>query len=938
MSTTISTPTTRSPELLNTAGSPANLVHLALEQLSQAVFLYRPAFDGDLIVDLEIIFCNETALALPPNSNILPGAWVSDVFSDHQVALDAAQQAWEGQTPSKYFAVRHGVVDGSFSTVRFEITTGRVGDMLLQTAHDLTVDDQLAQSEARLRAIVHSFDEAIVLFEPIFDDNVELIDTRTTFRNERAKTLDAHIAAASGATISPTLAELREVWNSNEPLLRRIDNLDGANPHLPSLALEIRLTRIDQCVVQMVRDHTDRQQATRAEDDANRRLATTLDAIGEGVGIFDPVYDTAGEVVDFVLSVANSAMLDVISVGQSSNVIPVEGGGSVAAGIQALQQPGEPITMTLTLTGTDPMTRWRTSVVASGGQVVLVAADVTEMHDALARVTASDDMLRTVLESLAETVRVFDADGRLTYANRASIELLGEPSDNGDRPRAYIVSDVDGAPLAAHEHPLGRGLRGEVIDDLVLRIERPDLGDDRICRVAVRPISGVEPSSPSAVVISAHDITEPTRYAAQLKWMSTHTAETGLLNRHGLIEAMTHGRIGDGDGDEFVTLWIRLRALDTIRPTFGFDAGDEVVCAAAERVDEIARSFRGIAAHPTNNELVVVAPGDYKVAKQLGAVLTARLSVPIEVAGASLPVDPSIGFAISPRHGHTPDDLLHRAKTAAWTAEREGGGQIGWRADLGVEQIRRIELLGDIPRAIEAGELFLRYQPKFDVQTGRLVGAEALARWTRGSEGNVTPDEFIPAIEASGMAFPFTVWAIENALTEWASVLPALPNATIAVNVPGALIGDRKFASTVEAIVRRLEIPRGVLLLEITERTVANSINSIAHGIDRFAALGIGASIDDFGTGQSSLEYLRRLRPTEIKIDRAFVAGAGTDPIDRSVLKACIDIGKAANLSVCGEGVETDAELDLLKSLGCNTVQGFLLARPGTMAELLSYT
>ena len=387
-----------------------------------------------------------------------------------------------------------------------------------------------------------------------------------------------------------------------------------------------------------------------------------------------------------------------------------------------------------------------------------------------------------------------------------------------------------------------------------------------------------------------------------------------------------------------MTLWIRLRALDTIRPTFGFDAGDEVVCAAAERVDEIARSFRGIAAHPTNNELVVVAPGDYKVAKQLGAVLTARLSVPIEVAGASLPVDPSIGFAISPRHGRTPDDLLHRAKTAAWTAEREGGGQIGWRADLGVEQIRRIELLGDIPRAIEAGELFLRYQPKFDVQTGRLVGAEALARWTRGSEGNVTPDEFIPAIEASGMAFPFTVWAIENALTEWASVLPALPNATIAVNVPGALIGDRKFASTVEAIVRRLEIPRGVLLLEITERTVANSINSIAHGIDRFAALGIGASIDDFGTGQSSLEYLRRLRPTEIKIDRAFVAGAGTDPIDRSVLKACIDIGKAANLSVCGEGVETDAELDLLKSLGCNTVQGFLLARPGTMAELLSYT
>lgn len=134
-----------------------------------------------------------------------------------------------------------------------------------------------------------------------------------------------------------------------------------------------------------------------------------------------------------------------------------------------------------------------------------------------------------------------------------------------------------------------------------------------------------------------------------------------------------------------------------------------------------------------------------------------------------------------------------------------------------------------------------------------------------------------------------------------------------------------------------LEVPGGVLMLEITERTVADSVAAIARCIDRFAALGVGISIDDFGTGQSSLEYLRRLRPSEIKVDRAFVAGAGTDPVDRSVLKACIDIGHAANLSVGVERVETEAEHDLLKSLGCTTVQGFLLARPGTIAELLAY-
>gem|GEM_PF-2534785 len=248
-----------------------------------------------------------------------------------------------------------------------------------------------------------------------------------------------------------------------------------------------------------------------------------------------------------------------------------------------------------------------------------------------------------------------------------------------------------------------------------------------------------------------------------------------------------------------------------------------------------------------------------------------------------------------------------------------------------------MELLGDIPRAMNAGEIFLRYQPKFDVQSGHLVGAEALARWTRPGEGAVSPDEFIPAIEASGTAFPFTIWVIEKALTEWADVRRMLTHATLSVNAPGQLIGDRKFATAVGELMTDLDVPRGVLMLEITERTVADSVEAIAQGIDRFAELGVGVSIDDVGTGQSSLEYLRRLRPSEIKVDRAFVAGAGTDPIDRSVLKAYIDIGHAANLSVCVEGVETDAELDLLKSLGCTTVQGFLLARPGSIAELLAY-
>ncbi len=935
MTATFSTSTQQSPELLNDKVLSADVVRLTLDQLSASVFLYRPLFSGDLIVDLEIIYCNSTALALPVHEGVVPGTWASDVFVDAHLAFDAAQQAWEGEVPSTYVIARHGVINGSFETIRFEVTTGRVGDLLLQTAQDCIIDDQLAHSEAQLRTVVQSLDEAIVLLEPVVDDDFRIIDTRTIFRNRRAVALDERIAALSGgSTISPTLDDVRAVWASNEATIRTIDNLDGSDSELPPLVLEVRLTRMDELIVQIATDHTPRERSAHAEVDANVILATTLNAIDEGVGIFDPVLDAEGNVVDFVLCVANTAMTAVIDIGGSAAEFPILDGDPIPVGLRALQQPGEPITVSFSVACPDRVETWRASVVAVGGQVVLVATDITEMQNALALVTASENTLRTVLESLAESVLVFDSHGRLTYANSASIALLGDHVGDPGYRRAYVLRDVDGTPLADDQRPLQRGLRGEIVEDLVLAVERPELGDDRICRVAVRPIGGADATSPSAVVISAHDITEATRYDEQLEWLSTHSPETGLLNRHGLIDAMTNDRISQCD--DVVALWIRLSALDTIRPTFGFDAGDEVMSAAAERVAEIARAFGGIAAHPTNNELAVVVPGDQDVAREVGEALAARLSVPIDVAGATLPVDPSIGYAVSRRRDGTPDQLLHRAKTAAWTAEREGGGRVGWRPDLGIHQIRRMELLGDVPRAMCAGEIFLRYQPKFDVQSGRLVGAEALARWTRAGEG-IAPDEFIPAIEASGTAYPFTVWAIEEALTQWTEVRQSLPHATLSVNVPGPLIGDRDFVTAVGTLMNDLDVPPGLLMLEITERTVADSLAAIARGIDRFAGLGVGISIDDFGTGQSSLQYLRRLRPSEIKVDRAFVAGAGTDPLDHSVLKACIDIGRAANLSVCVEGVETDAELDLLKSLGCTTVQGFLLARPGTIAELLAY-
>ena len=260
-----------------------------------------------------------------------------------------------------------------------------------------------------------------------------------------------------------------------------------------------------------------------------------------------------------------------------------------------------------------------------------------------------------------------------------------------------------------------------------------------------------------------------------------------------------------------------------------------------------------------------------------------------------------------------------------------------WHPHLDNDQVTRTALLGDFDRALAGCELYLDFQPKFDGPgMRRLSGAEALVRWQHPERGRIAPNDFIPAVEASGFCRPFTIWVLRTALTTWRRVTAVAPGATVAVNVPVSLISDPAFVAAFVSEILATGTDPSTVQVEITERGINGNIDQLNVGLERLADLGVSAALDDFGTGQSSLAFLRRLHIREVKIDRTFVENLDSDAPNRAVVAACVAIAEACAHTVCAEGVETAAEMATAIELGCHSVQGFYTGRPMTVDQLIA--
>ncbi|MEV0600858.1 bifunctional diguanylate cyclase/phosphodiesterase [Streptomyces sp. NPDC050315] len=402
---------------------------------------------------------------------------------------------------------------------------------------------------------------------------------------------------------------------------------------------------------------------------------------------------------------------------------------------------------------------------------------------------------------------------------------------------------------------------------------------------------------------------------------------TGLPNRQWLLER-TWSALDDAErvGARSALVLIDLDRFRSVNDTLGHLAGDRLLLQIAERLRH-ALPRGAEAARLGGDEFAVLLPtaDSLTSAQRVARSLVAALGSPLDLDGLTLVLEASAGVAVYPDHALDAEGLLRRADVAMYQAKRDRSGVEVYEAKRDGNTPDRLGLLGDLRRALDAGEVELHYQPKvrFD---GQVAGLEALVRWVHPDRGRVPPDEFIAIAESSGLMPRLTEYVLETALGQVARWRADGLEVPVAVNVSPRDVHTPGFAGAVAARLARHQVPPGALQLEITEHVLLEDPQRAADTLNGLTGHGVKMSLDDFGTGYSSLVHLRRLPVSELKIDRSFVARLAVDTEDAEIVRCTLDLAHSLGLLVVAEGVEDDETWERLRDLGCDAVQGWLVA------------
>ncbi len=420
-----------------------------------------------------------------------------------------------------------------------------------------------------------------------------------------------------------------------------------------------------------------------------------------------------------------------------------------------------------------------------------------------------------------------------------------------------------------------------------------------------------------------------TRQIDRIHAQALYDELTGLPNRSHLSEllGLATRRAGDTDRrlDVLVVEVDRIREIDQ---TLGHAGGDALLVEAARRL-QAAVGERSLLAQLGRNEFTIVIEHDDAVeAEDVARGLRRRLEPPALVGDIPIAVDTAIGIACFPTDGPDAETLLKHAKVATQVAREKGVGVLAYSPALDPCDAAQLSLAAELRGLAERGELCPHYQPKIDLATGSIVGYEALAYWQHPRLGLLSPGAFVPLAEQTGgiryLSRSMLAAAVRQ-LREWDRIRPGL---TIAVNLSAVDLLDVALPDEVEALLGEAGLDPRRLCVELTESAIMADPEQATSTLDRLVAQGARVSIDDFGTGHSSLAYLRHLPVSELKVDRSFVDGIARAPQDRVIVEAAIQLGHSFDLTVVAEGVESAQIGNLLRALGCDQAQGYLYGRP----------
>lgn len=429
------------------------------------------------------------------------------------------------------------------------------------------------------------------------------------------------------------------------------------------------------------------------------------------------------------------------------------------------------------------------------------------------------------------------------------------------------------------------------------------------------------------------DVTAQVKAENALAYQVLHDPVTGLLNRFALMDRLRQSLVAmERQGGRLAILFIDLDYFKDVNDSFGHDAGDYVLAEAGRRISRISRRADSVARFG-GDEFVVLCEAlriDDDVSLIANRIIES-IGSPYFMDGHVHSVTCSVGYAMTDDSHTEPEQLIRDADVAMYEAKGKGRNrhhlfEPSEHVSTGANRLKT-----DLTRALDERELFLMYQPLFSLEDQKLVGVEALVRWRHPERGIVPPDDFIPFAEQHGLIGRIDSFVIDEAcrqIAEWNHRDRWPSGFTMAINVSGRELSDANFSGLVESAIHRHAISPGLICLEITETAFVGGWGEIQETLASLASLGVRIALDDFGTGYSSLAHLQRMTVDLLKIDRSFVENIGRSERDREIVVAVMVMAHALGISVVGEGIETDQQLDTLAGMDCDLGQGFLLARP----------
>lgn len=550
---------------------------------------------------------------------------------------------------------------------------------------------------------------------------------------------------------------------------------------------------------------------------------------------------------------------------------------------------------------------------------------------------ASEARFRAVFHGAAIGIGIADLRGTVLEVNDALIRMFGG-----------LEHQLRGRNVAEWTHPDDSPHVWRLYEELVrgdrehYRVEKAFYRPDgtvlwtNLTVSLLRDADGV----PQYQLALMEDTTERRLLNLRLRYEATHDALTGLPNRTLFFERLEKA-LSAGEGSRFGLCYLDLDGFKTVNDSLGHAAGDRLLVEVADRLQACATAPGEMVARLGGDEFVALTTGpdtEHEVDELAGRIMNA-LATPIRVDGRELTVRGSIGIVEGPAAERGAAEVLRSADITMYRAKHAGGNRYELAdPEADARAITRHGLTTALPVALERGEFFIEYQPLVHLGDGSVRGAEALVRWLHPQHGVISPDRFIPLAEHTGLIVPLGRWVLEQSVRQaraWEAATGAEQAAgPLRVNVnlsPCQLTHPGLVSDTVE-ILERAGLAPGSLCLEVTESALIGADDDLLKPLRRLAEMGVDIALDDFGTGYSNLANLRRLPVSVLKLDRAFTQGMQhfpADPVDLKIIEGIVSLAHSLDLAVTVEGVETGAQADQLRELGCDTAQGWYYARPG---------